>query len=167
MVSRLDESFDIDLEPNHRLRAVRAFERILAALPDGQHRASPVGAAPELAEAMAGTPVDANPADAVEGERLLTAGDVAQLARRRDEEAHAGAAHLGDGRHRRRRDLLSECGGERGPVEVDAERDATELGVVTAAEARGKLAHARPVRPDEHLCVARPGLDPDGARRGA
>jgi hypothetical protein len=38
-VSRLDESFDIDLEANDRLSAGGAFERLLAAVADGEDRA--------------------------------------------------------------------------------------------------------------------------------
>src|SRR5262245_55804898 len=161
-----DESFDIDLEPNHRLRAVCAFERFLTALPDGQDRAGPVGAAPELSEAMAGTAVDPDPTDAVERERLLHAGHFPQPARRRDEEAHARAAHLRGRRHCCRQHVLAERRGKGGAVEVDAEGDAAELRVVAAAEARGQLADPRPIGPDEHLRIARPVLDPDRARRG-
>src|SRR3954462_6004090 len=84
IVSRRDESFDIDLEANDRLRARGAFECFVAAVADGQDRPCAIGAAPQLAEAVAGTPVDANAADPIEREGLLDAADLAQLPRRRD-----------------------------------------------------------------------------------
>ena len=61
-------------------------------------------------------------------------------------------------------DLLAERSRERSAVQIDSERDAAELGVVPAAEPCGELADTRPVRPDEHLGVARPVLDPDCCR---
>src|SRR5580765_1217569 len=159
MVSRLDESFDIDLEPNHGLRAVGAFERLLAAVPDREHRAGSVGASAELAEAVAGTPVDADAADPVQRECLLYARDVLQFALRSDQEPDAGPAHLRRGRQRSLRDLLAERGAEGSPVQVDAERDPAELGVVPAAKAGGELADTSAVGPDEDLRVARAVLD--------
>src|SRR5262249_18643573 len=103
----LDESFDIDLEPNHRLRTIRPRERLLAAVAGGQDRAGAVCAAPQLSEAVPGAPVDPDPADAVQRERLLDAGDLAQLAGRRHEEANAGAPDFGDRRERRLLNLLA------------------------------------------------------------
>src|SRR5262245_26550578 len=77
IVSRLDESFDIDLEPNDRLSTVGALERLLAAVADGEHGARAVGPTPQLAETVAGPAVDPDPADPVERKRLLHAGDLA------------------------------------------------------------------------------------------
>src|SRR5262245_26021140 len=165
MVGRLDESFDIDLEPNDRLRAVGAFERLLAAVSDGQDRAGPIRAAPQLAEAVSRTPIDADSPDPLQREGLLDAGHLAELPGRRHEEAHAPAADPGDRRQRRRRNLLPERCRKRRAVEVDAEGDAAQLRVVTAAQPRCELAPARAVRPDEHLRVARAVLDAHGACR--
>src|SRR4051812_23979849 len=132
IVSRLDESFDIDLEANGRLGARSAFECFLAAVADGQDRSCAIGAAPQLAEAVAGAPVDADASDPVEREGLLDARDLAQLARRRDEEPDARPTDLGDRRERRGRDVLAKRCRDGCAVQVDAERDAAELGVVTA-----------------------------------
>src|SRR5262249_40144313 len=118
MESLLDESFDIDLEPNHRLRTIRPRERLLAAVPGGQDRAGAACAAPQRCEAVPGAPVDPDPADAVQRERLLDAGDLAQLAGRRHEEANAGAPDLGDRRERRLVNLLAERSRERDAVQV-------------------------------------------------
>src|SRR5436190_18713916 len=164
-VSRLDESFDIDLEPNDRLRLRGAFERLLSAVADGQHRACTIGPSPDLAEPVTGAAVDTDPTDALERNRLLHARHLAQLSRRRDEEAHAGTADLGDRCQRPRGDFLAEGRGQRGAVQVDTERDTAELGVVAAAQARGQLADAWPLRAEQHLYVARAVRDSDGARR--
>src|SRR5436189_1840228 len=165
MVSRLDESFDIDLEPNDRLSLRGAFERLLAAVADGQHRSCTIRPSSELTEPVTGTAVDADPTDALERKRLLHARHLAQLSRRRDEEAHAGTADLGDRCQRPRGDFLAEGHGQRGAVQVDTERDTAELGVVAAAQARGQLADAWPLRAEQHLYVAGAVRDPDGARR--
>src|SRR5205085_5578248 len=163
MVSRLDsdESFDIDLEPNHRLRAVGVFQRLLAAVADGEDRAGAVAPPPELAEVVAGSPVDADAADALQREGLLQAGDLAQFARRRHQKAHAGTADPRDRGEAPRGNVLAESGGKGGAVQVDPQRDTAELGVVAAAQPCRQLADAGPVRADQHLRVARPVLDPD------
>src|SRR5439155_24191484 len=161
-----DESFDIGLESNCRFRAGRPLERFVAALAHGQDRSRPVRAPAELQEAVARPAIDADAADAVLREGLFDARDLAQLALRRDQEAHAGAADARHGCKVRRRDVLAERGGECRAVQVDSERDAAELGVVPTAETRRELADARAVRSDEHLRVARPVLDSDRGRRG-
>src|SRR2546422_3103130 len=161
-----DESFDIGLESNHPLRSGCALKRLLTAVAHCQDRTRPVGAAAELFEAVPRPPVDADAADALEREGLLDPRHVPQLARRGNEEAHARAADAGDRSERRSRNLFSQCSRQRRAVEVDAEGDAAELGVVTSPETRRKLADACSFGPDEHLCVARPVLDPDRGRCG-
>ncbi len=164
-VSESDESFDIHrLEPNHRLSPRRALERLLAAVPDRQDRTRAVGAAPKLTETVAGTTVDANAANALLPEGLLHPDHLLELARRRHEEMHAGAADAGDRSEARGRNLLAERGGQGCPVQVDAEGDPAELGVVTSAEPRRELAHPRPVGSEQHLCVARALRDPHPRR---
>src|SRR6266545_6221756 len=162
-----DESFDIHgLEPNHRLSPRRSLERLLAAVPDGQDRARAVGAAAKLAEPVAGTTVDANAADALLAESVLHPAHLPELARGRHQEAHAGAADAGDRSEARGWNLLAERGGQRRAVQVDAESDPAELGVVTSAEPRRELAHPRPGGSEEHLGVAGAVRDPH-RRRGA
>src|SRR5438093_2286435 len=141
-----DESFDIGLESNHRLRAGRPLERLLAAVADGEDGTRTVGAAAELAEAVSGATVDADAADALEGKCLLHADDLAQLPRRRDEEADAGAPDPSTRGQRGGSDLLSECRRQSGAVEVDAEGRAAELCIVTPAEPCRQLADADAVR---------------------
>src|SRR3954463_11458668 len=72
-----DESFDNDLDPNNPFRSTGAFERLVAAVAHGQDRPGTVGSAPQLAEAVPGTPVDPDPADPLERKGLLDAGDLA------------------------------------------------------------------------------------------
>src|SRR3989440_2204537 len=62
-VARLDESFDIDLEADHRLGPGCPLECLLAALADRQHRPGAVGAAPETLEAVSRPTVDPDAAD--------------------------------------------------------------------------------------------------------
>src|SRR4029077_7308890 len=159
-----DESFDIRLESNHRFRLRGALEGFLPGVSNGENGAGPVGSPPEVLEPMAGTPVDPDAPNPLLGEGLLDAGHLTQLARRSDEKTNARAAYACHRREPGRRNLLPERCGQRGAVQVDAERDATELGVVTAAESRGELAHAGAVGTDQHLRVARTLGDP--YRRG-
>src|SRR5580765_412157 len=161
-----DESFDIRLESNHRFSLRGALEGFLPGVSDGENRAGPVGAPPEVLETVAGAAVDPDTANPLLGEGLLDAGHLTQLARRSDEKANAGAAHACHRREPGRRNLLPERRGQCGTVQVDAERDATELGVVTAAESRGELAHAGTVGTNQHLRVARALRDPDRRRGG-
>ena len=63
-------------------------------------------------------------------------------------------------------DVLTERNLDRERVEVDAERRATELGVVAAAGADRELREQRPVVAQQDLRRRRPGVDAQGARRG-
>ena len=53
-----------------------------------------------------------------------------------------------------------------GGAQVDAERRGAQLAVVTAAEARRHLHHARPVRREQHLRVGRAAVEPERAAGG-
>src|SRR4029079_3706410 len=139
-----DESFDIDsLESNHRLGLRRALECFLAAAADGQDCPGPIGSAPELAEAVALAPVDPDPSDTGQRKRLFYAGDLLQLAGRRHEEAHAGTTALRDRRDAPRRDRLAESGRDRGAVQIDAEGNAAQLGVMAPADPGCQLADSQ------------------------
>src|SRR5512132_3884371 len=149
-----DESFDIGLESDCRFRARGPLERFLTALPHGQDCSRTVRSAAELLEAVAGTSVDADAADARLRKGLLDARDLAQLAGGWDEEANARTADTRHWRKIRGVDFLPERRRECSPIQVHSQRDAAELGVVPTAEARRELADTRPVRPDEHLRIA-------------
>ena len=96
--------------------------------------------------------------------------------RRRAPRAARRRARRGSGRTRRRRlrAARARCACTASPsargdgevVQVDAERDAAELGVVPAADARGQLREQRPVVAEQDLRRRRPVLDPERARRG-
>src|SRR5262245_1483673 len=167
IVSRLDESFDIHgLESNRRFRPVCTPERFLAAVSDGEDGAGAIGPAPKLVETMAPAPVGADAADALPRVCLLDTGDLAKLAGRWDEETDTGTADVRNRRQRLRRNLLAQRRRQRRPVQVDAERDPTQLRVVAPAEAGRELADARPVGPDQHLRVARAVRHADCGGRG-
>src|SRR5438132_8647837 len=167
MVCLLDESLDIHgLEANHRLGPSRTLQCLLAALAHGQDSACAVGATSQLSEAVAGAAIDADPTDSLPREGLLHAGHLAELARRGDEKPHTRAANPGHRREARGRNLFAEGRRERGAVQVDAERDSTQLRVMAAAEPGGELADPRALGPDQHLRVTRPVLDPDRTGRG-
>src|SRR3954447_7756728 len=161
-----DESFDISLESNHRFSLRGALEGFLPGVADRQNGACPVGSPSEGLETMAGAAVDPDAPNPVLGEGLFDAGPLTQLARRSDEKANAGTAGARPRREPRRRNLLPKRCGQGSAVQVDAERDAAELGVVTPAESRGELTHARAFGADQHLCVARALHDPDRRGRG-
>src|SRR4051794_13782311 len=143
IVLLLDESFDIDLELNHRLGPGRSRERLVAALADCEDGAGTIGAPAELAEDMAGLPVDADAADALLGEGLFDPGDLTQLAQRSHEEANARPADLGDRGEARCGDVLAERRGEGGAVQVDTQRDAAKLCVVASTQPSRELADPR------------------------
>ena len=131
---------------------VGAGERVVPAVTAGKDVAGAVVAAAEGAELPARLAVDARVDDTVDRERLLHPAHVLEDALGRDEEADdraRGRLRLGQ------LDRLTEGGGEREAVEVDAERDTAELGVVAAAEPRGELHHARPVGAEDELGVGR------------
>ena len=134
--------------------------------PFAEHRARPVGADAQRAEAPARRAVDAHADDAVHAGRLLDALDRRERARRRDEEARRTAPPTGSsGVEHLSRDLLAERAGEREPVQVDAERGLAELRVVPAAEPRSELDHLRALRADDDLRVRRAVLDPERCGR--
>ena len=133
----------------------RALERLLATFADGQHRA-------RRGLRRGATPRSGGPAADRCGCRGSPPGAKASSMPVTSRSSPAAARGSGRTRRRRvpRRELrgvhrLAERSGERSAVQVDAERDAAELGVVPAAEARRELADTRPVRADEHLRVAR------------
>ena len=148
-------------------RAARGVERLVARVAGREHGARAVGRAPQRAEHVTGLAVDADAAHALDRVRLLEAAHLLQL---------AGAARRGSARTRRRRrarrrELLRvhrrspSAARDRERVEVDAERDAAELGVVPAADARRHLREQRPVLAEQHLRRRRPVLDAERARR--
>src|SRR5205807_105362 len=106
------------------------------ALGDGEHGAGAVRSGAEGPELVARRAVEADVEDAVDRARLLLAvsGDEPPL--RRDQEPGHRPAGLRLGT--RRLDRLAERGGDREPVQVDAERGLAELGVVAPAEPRRK-----------------------------
>src|ERR671925_669041 len=149
---RDDEAYEIG-------HAAIPRERLLAARPDGDHGSRAIAARAEGPELVAGRAVDVEVDDTLDGARCLDALGRCEAPLRRDEEARAGAADLRLGP--RRLERLAERGRDREPVELDAERGVAELGVVAAAEARGKLDHLRPVGSEPELRVRRAVLDPE------
>ena len=131
---------------------------------DREHRARAVGADPQRPEAVARPAVDAHPAHALDRLGLLER-------RARPASSPSGATRkrtqappdprLGGAAARRASPSAAD---EREAVQVDAERGRAELRVVAAAQARGQLDHARPVRPDPDLRVGRPVRDPERLR---
>src|SRR4051812_38758541 len=134
-------------------RALGPRESLLAAVADRDHGSRPVGRAAELPEDVAGPPVEPDVDDAVERSRLFLAVDFAKLARRRGQEADAGAADHLRRQERALRNLLAERRRKRERVQVDAEGCPRKLRVVAPAEPRAELTYARPVRSDAHAGV--------------
>ena len=145
--------------------AAAAAARLGARRSRGEHRARAVGRAPQLAEDVARPAVHVDRAHALDRERHARGRDVLQRAGRRDEEADAGAADDGDRSELVLVHLLAERRRDRERVRVDAERDAAELGVVAAADARGQLRDERALLAEQHLRRRRPVLDAEGAAR--
>src|SRR4051812_3147853 len=83
----------------------------------------------------------------------------------REGEANPRPPPPGGGREPLSREPLAERRVDRERVELDADGDAAELGVVAAADARRELAdERRAVLRDEHLRVRRPRFDSHGGR---
>src|SRR4051812_23402595 len=80
-----------DVEADQARGFVCVPQRVLGRLARCEDRAGAVGPAPQRAEDVAGSPIDADAADPVARERLLQPADTPQLALRRDEEANARA----------------------------------------------------------------------------
>src|SRR5688500_6573937 len=136
-VSRLRESFGVDIggdEAYALRRGARPLERLRAAVADRLHRAGPVGADAQVAEAPAGRPIDPRARDAFDRQRLVHTLDRAKLARPRRQEPRHRATRRVERREHLRRDRLAERGRERELVQVDAERRLAELRVVPAPE---------------------------------
>ena len=77
---------------------------------------------------------------------------------------HARPAGQPPGPQPFRRDLLSERGREREPVQVDSDGRLAQLRLVAAADPGGKLQHSRPVPSDRDQRGARPLSDPERFR---
>src|SRR5439155_22095558 len=99
----------------------------------------PVGGSTQLPEHVSRLPVDADPAHAVDRVRLFDAANLVQRPGRGDEEAHDRTADAVGRRELARRHGLAEGGGDGERIRVDAERNAAELAVVAAADARRDL----------------------------
>src|SRR5581483_11568083 len=106
-------------------RSLSALDGLVARPAHRQHRADPVGTAPERAEDRARLAVDTHPEDAVDRCRLGDSVHLAQRPRVRDQEPDARSAGGPD--RTGRLGCLAEGGGERQPVRVDAERCLAEL----------------------------------------
>src|SRR5918999_2683184 len=148
----------IDEEAYCRRRTAGPLEGVVAAFPRREDRARAVGAVPELADDVAGLPVEAHLVHAVRGARLLDSLDGDEATGRRHEEEDARAA-----------DQTLCCFNtsvtpqrevEREVVQPHAGRELAQLGVVAAAEARRQLDHARPVGGEAKLRIRRPVADP-------
>src|SRR5581483_3341191 len=142
--------------------AASTLDGLLPRAADREHRAGPVGAAPERSEDRARLAVDAHPEDAVDRFRLADSLHLAQLAGLGDEEADAGAARGADGA--RRVDGLAEGGGERQPVQVDPQRRLAELSVVASSEPHRELDDEGAPLADDDLRVRRPVSHSDRLR---
>ena len=152
-------------EADARERAVGSSERVVARVARREHGARAVGGAPKRAEDVAGLAVDADAAHAL---------DARTPPRARARPAARRAARRGSARTRRRRrprrellrvHRLAERARDRERIEVDAERDAAELRVVAAADARRHLREQRPVVAEQDLHRRRAVLDAERARR--
>src|SRR5581483_6588355 len=136
-----------------------ALDGLVARPAHRQHRADPVGAAPERSEDRARLAVDAHPADAVDRFRLVHSVHLAQRPRFRDQEPHASPAGGPDPPGWV--DGLAESGCKREPVQVDPERGLAELRVVPAAEPRRELDDERAAHADHDLRVRGAVFHPD------
>src|SRR3954469_25673931 len=165
----LDQRRCIDrLEADQPGRVRRTVERVLLPVAHGEDRARAVSRPSHVAEDVAGSAVDADPAHAVERVCLLESGDVAQLPDGREQEADAHAAGALRGRELLDIDVLAQGRSHCECIEVDAERLAAEFGVVRAAETRREPHDTRTAVREHEPRRHRAGLDPERAygRRG-
>ena len=154
----------LGFEADEALGLVGPRHSLLGRVADREDRAGAIGAAAKLAEHVPRPPVEADPAHAFDRKCLVEASNRTQLSGRRDEEADARAADPCVRRELVPADLFAERRRDGEAVEVDAERNATELRIVPPAQARGELADDGAVVRDDDLRIRRPLGDAE--RRG-